>query len=126
MAAARCMALLPLQTAADCAVLLSGASYATLANTPLAACLRRVTGHKAADDASIGADSFFVVSPRLTAHANATHAAMLMAQHIAHHQQLGFSGHSVFLNRCCCDLFLFCCCYTRLKTATEFARDPDD
>jgi hypothetical protein len=61
---------------------------------------RRAPESRTADDYSIGADNFFVVSPRLTAHANATHAAKLMAQHIAHHRQLGFSGHSVFLNRC--------------------------
>ena len=61
---------------------------------------RRAGDARPADDYSIGADNFFVVSPRLTAHANATHAAKLMAQHIAHHRKLGFSGHSVFLNRC--------------------------
>jgi len=62
--------------------------------------LRRGNDSGQAADGSIGADNFFVVSPRLTAHANATHAAKLTALHIAHHRQLGFSGHSVFLNRC--------------------------
>ena len=78
-------------------------STPTPALMPLHVPERRSTSPGKVDDVSIGADSFFVVSPRLTAHANATHAALLMARHIAHHRQLGFSGHSVFLNRCSLD-----------------------